>query len=400
MKFLVFFLSVTNAAVFVKDVTDQLSSTRERMALYQNLSPSLVKFGSHQISPYHTDPTCVSVYRTNDWFFAGCELPPHCLGKVVSIIEKKWYGQETVFCHSSYHPDKTETYEFYSIDFPISKRTVKPKKPVELHGKVIPIIKNLHPVSFFEYFVVARNSSGFGLVPNFCMDRLRNGTQLPKNVKLRHESDRVCVDIVSHDEHDCHPVMFPTVMQMIMHYNFPVEFDDVPFSQGSYAATNCKAMGADAYMSEHASQKPVHVLDKIGGSFMVTFERLSSDSRMFVVKNSQRLGTTESRCYDFHTHYTSPLSSILSQVGAFLRDELVELLMFLKKLAKPIAEIFLFVVSELLTLFTDLIPYTGDFYTGLFVFLVVYIASFNVGVSALVGLLVYLFRIYLDSVIF
>nr|ANW72249.1 hypothetical protein [Brejeira virus] len=400
MKFLVLFVSVVNAAVFVKDVTRQLATTRERYALYQNLSPTLVKIGNYQISPFHTDPTCVSVYRTNDWFFAGCELPSHCLGKTISVVEKKWYGQETVFCHATYHPELTETYEFYNIEFKTSERKVKPKSPVELYGKVITEIANLRPVSFFEYFVVARNESGFGLVPNFCMEKLRNGTQLPKNVQLRHSDGMMCVDEVNYDDHDCHPFMFSTVMEMVMFYDFPIEFTNVPFSQGSFAATNNKVMGADAYAADHASDTPLHVLDKVGGSFMVSFVNMTSGEPFFIVKNSKNLEVIETNCYDFHTHYRSPFSNFLSTLSKFFQDELSELLKFLKKFSKSIAEILLFVVSELLLMVVDFVPYTGEFYTGAFITLVFYYTTFNVGVSVTVGLFAYFFRIYIDSLIF
>ncbi|AQM55300.1 hypothetical protein 2 [San Bernardo virus] len=400
MKFLVLFVSVVNAAVFVKDVTRQLATTRERYALYQNLSPTLVKIGNYQISPFHPDPACVSVYRTNDWFFAGCELPSHCLGITVSVVEKKWYGQETVFCHATYHPDRTETYEFYNIEFRPSERKVRPKSPLKLYGKVITEISNLYPVSFFEYFVVARNESGFGLVPKFCMEKLRNGTQLPKNVQLRHSEGMVCVDEVNYDEHDCHPYMFSTVMEMIMFYDFPIEFTDVPFSQGSFAATNNKAMGADAYVANHASEVPSHVFDKIGRSFMVSFVKMTSSDPFFIVKNTRKLEVIQTHCYDFHTHYKSPFSNFLSTVSKFIQDELSEFLRFLKKFSKSIAEILLFVVSELLLMVADLIPYTGEFYTGAFITLVFYYTTFNIGVSAVAGLLVYFFRIYIDSLIF
>lgn len=400
MRYYTLFVSLfftAECAVFSSDVVNQLSTRREKNAFYQKIHPELKSLGRFRVSPYTFDRSCLKVYRTNDYLFSDCTLPSNCSEPAVLKLDRTFYGQETVVCHSSSHVDRSSEFEFFNVSF--VPRPVALREPISLYGKVFTQLKNMKPVSFFEwYYIVKSNDNRFGIVPRICDELFRQSTRLPKNVRIEHHDNDVCFVELSHQSLHCDPILFPSLPVLFAIHDFPIEFDGVPFSQGSYASTNNKVMGADAYSSRNLTRSP-YVIDKVGGSYMVTYDAPDYSGPRFVVRSHGYLPTDKPYCFPLTTHYTSPLSNILSNVSKFIRKELGYLLEFLKEIAGEIALILFRVLSEVLNILMSLVPYNSHFYSAVFVSFVTYLLLRDLFISLAVLIAVYSLKIYSDSFI-
>nr|UUG74164.1 MAG: hypothetical protein [Manglie virus] len=393
--FALFIVSV-DAAVFSSDVVNQFHSSREKNAFYQKLAPHITPIGHFHVTPYTFDRECLSVYRTNDWFFSQCTLPPNCTSPSIVKLDRTFYGQETVICHSDVHKDSAR-FEFYNMSF--VPKPLALRRPIRLGDKEFTVLKNLEPVSFFEWFFLVRSDDNrFGIVPRICDELFRNSSRLPKNVRVDQRGDEFCFIEVSHDSYSCVPTLFPSVMTLLMVHDFPVQFDGVPFSQGSYAATNNKVIGADQYLANNHTSKP-YIVDKVGGSYMVTYDPQDYSGPKFVVRNYGYVPIETPYCYDLLTHYSSPLGSILSRISRFFREELTFLLQFLKEIAADLALLLFKIVSELFEILMSIVPYNSHFYTAAFVCIFTYFLIRDVLISAVVLFSVYSFKIYMNPFI-
>lgn len=382
-------------AVFSSDVVNQLSTRREKLAFYQKFHPVLKSLGRHRISPYIFDRSCLNVYRTNDYLFGECTLPPNCSEPSIVKLDKTFYGQETVVCHSSSRKDKSSEFEFFNISF--TPRPVALREPITLYGKVFTQLKNMKPVSFFEwYYIVKSDDNRFGIVPRICDELFHHSSRLPKTVRIEHRGDDVCFVELAHDSLQCDPILFPSLPVLFTVHDFPIEFDGVPFSQGSFASTNNKVMGADAYSTNNLTRTP-RVIDKVGGSYMVTYDALDYSGPLFIVRSHGYLPTDKPYCFHLAAHYTSPLSNILSNVSKFFRNELGYLLEFLKEIAADLAFILFKIISEIFDIIMSFVPYNSHFYSALFVCSFTYLMLRDLVISLAVLVAVYCVKIYSDS---
>ncbi|QOK99942.1 putative virion glycoprotein [Mekrijarvi negevirus] len=393
---LVLCLRIASCAVFIGDISRQLRS-RDRLTLYSKLEPVSSFVGKYDVTPYSYDEECLSVYRTNDWLFAGCELPANCSVPMIERIDKNFFGQETVLCHGVHPLVEEPVLSFYAVDF--LPRSFTLSQSVEINGVVVSSFKNFMPVSFFEWFFVVKGSLGIGLVPKFCSETFRNSSSLPPNVQVHSEGDTVCLRRVLYDHHDCVPKYFKDFSSLLLYYNFPVTFDDAPFSQGSYSYTNNKVIDADLYYNENSGRTPVHVFDKVGRSYMVTYASLNSRGPVYIVKSSVDPSFEDFRCFSVHARYRSPFDHLLSKISNFLREEFEYLIDYLIVFASKIASILFTVIGELLRILTALIPYGDLFYTSVFLAFVTYLFTRDILLSTLPTVSLYFLRIYLNSVI-
>nr|AQM55318.1 hypothetical protein 2 [Ngewotan negevirus]AQM55323.1 hypothetical protein 2 [Ngewotan negevirus] len=389
-------ISGAESAVFSRTIVDQFRTSREKHAFYQKLMPRITPVGHFHVTPYAFDRECLSVYRTNDWFFSQCTLPANCTNPSVVKLERTFFGQETVVCHSDTHHSSV-TYEFYNMTF--VPQSLALREPLRLYNKEFTVLKNLVPVSFFEWFFLVRSDDNrFGIVPRICDELFRNSTRLPKNVHVRREGNEFCFVEVSHDSYTCTPKLYPNVATLMMVHDFPVDFDDVPFSQGSYASTNNKAMGADQYLANNVASK-VYVVDKVGGSYMVTYDPQDYSGPRFIVRSHGHVPTEKPFCFDLATHYASPIHSIFAHVTKFFHEALVYLLQFLKEIAADLALVLFKVISELFEILMSIVPYNSHFYTAGLVCLFTYFLLRDLLISSVVFFCVYSFKIYTDSLI-
>lgn len=397
VSFLLHFVALVHSAVFKNDVLNQFPSSRQKNAFYQKLVPFLEPLGEFEIAPYAFNPECLSVYRTNDWFYSQCALPSNCSEPSVIKLERSFFGQETVICHSDLKHSRKDVYEFFTPKFVPKNLTLR--DPISILGNDFNHLTNLTPVSFFEWFYIVKSADGrYGLLPRICDETHRNSTHLPKNVHLEHNGDRVCLIETSYTTHSCVPKLYNNIFTLLQLYDFPIEFDGVPFSQGSFSLTNNKVIGADSYITNSVGKTPI-VVDKVGGSYMLTYESFDSNQPFYIVRNLRHLPTENHQCFNLLSHYSSPLTSILHHISTFIRKELSYLVEILKQLAGELALILFKIVSELFEIFMSLIPYNSEFYTSLFVMTLTYFNTRDIPISCVVFVGVYVFKIYMTSFI-
>ncbi|AYL60136.1 hypothetical protein [Ying Kou virus] len=385
------------SAVFVKDVTAQLQNTRERLILYSKIKPRSHFVGEYDVTPYSFEKECMSIYRTNDWLFANCELPAHCSTPLVSKINKNWLGQEIVLCHGVHPVVDTPRLEFFTVDF--IPQTFSFGRPISFEFGKVSNFTNFQPVSFFEWFYVVRGPDGYGIVPKFCSETFRNSTALPPNVEIHSDGDSLCLRRVLFDKNDCRPTFYESFTGLLFKYNFPVQFDGAPFSQGAYASTNNKVIGADHYTTSNSGKLPTHIIDKVGRSYMVTYSSYEDPEPIYIVKATQVVPFEDSECFPIVSKYQSPIEHILKKISNFFRDEIEYLLEFFLVVAEKIASILVAIIGELLSLITTLIPYGELFYTSFFLACVTYVFTRDVLLSVFPTVSIYLLRIYLKTVI-
>lgn len=391
-------LSLAHSAVFVSDLANRMRSTRERLALYQKLLPHMTKVGRYELTPFQFDRDCLAVYRTNDWLFSQCDLPKNCTSPKVVKLERTFFGSEIVICHSQKTHSEVGEFDFFNFNF--VKKPLSLREPIFIDDKEFTVLNNLTPVSFFEWFYLVRSDNGlYGLVPKICGESLRNSSALPKNVRIEHkENDELCIVEVSHDSYSCVPTLYPSIGVLMQIYDFPVEFDGAPFSQGAYSLTNNRAMGADQYLANNRDKQPF-VVDKVGGSYMVTFEPPGSSSNFYIVKNTGYLPYERPNCVKLTSHYSSPFDNLIRKISKFFRDELGFLIDFLKEIAADLALILFRVVGELFEILTSFIPWNNHFYTGVFLSVVTYIFVRDYLISIGVFIVAYFLKIYMNSLI-
>lgn len=396
LAIIVFLVSSAESAVFTSSIVNQFRTSREKLAFYQKLVPHVTSLGHFHATPYVFDRECLSVYRTNDWLFSRCSLPLNCTDPSVVKLERSFFGQETVVCHSDMHQTST-LYEFYNMTF--TPKSLALREPLHLYNKDFTVLKNLAPVSFFEWFYLVRSDDNrFGIVPRICDQLFRSSSRLPKNVRVRHADDEFCFIEINHESYACTPTLYSSVAALLMIHDFPVEFDGVPFSQGSYSSTNNKVMGADQYLANNVASK-VYVVDKVGGSYMVTYDSQDSPGPRFIVRSHGYVPTEVPYCFDLATHYSSPLNSVIAHVTKFFREALVYLLQFLKDIAADLALILFRIVSELFEILMSIVPYNSHFYTAGLVCLFTYFLLRDLLISSIVFFCVYSLKIYTDSLI-
>lgn len=396
--FVLILTSSVHAAVFVKDIVRQLTNTREKNLLYSKLRSRLNYIGEYDISPYKFDSDCLSVYRTSDWFFSKCELPSNCSEPLVDIINSNWLGQETVLCHGVHPSGTIDRMNFFSIEFIPSNFSFG--RPITIDGREFTRFEEFVPVSFFEWFYMVKNPSGsYGIVPKFCSQTFRNSTTLPPNVNIQLDSDTLCMTEVRYDQSDCRPKWFPSYYSILSEFDFPVEFRGAPFSSGAYSATNNRVIGADVYMTNNLGNIPTHVIDKVGGAYMVTYSPYYSEGPVYIVKATTVIPKDDSQCFQLQSRYQSPFEVLIPKISKFFRQELEYFLEFLISFAEKIASILVAISGEILNVLLSLIPYGDLFYTSAFLASVTYLFTRDVILALIPNIAIYLFRIYLRSVI-
>nr|UUV42189.1 MAG: ORF2 [Utsjoki negevirus 1] len=390
-------LPVVNGAIFVKDIARQTRNSKELLLLYSKIRYSLKLVGEFDASPYSYDEECLSIYRTNDWLFANCELPANCSSPLIEKIDKTWLGQETILCHGVHPIVDSPKLTFYTIGF--TPETFSFPAPIPLqHGDVV-TFRDFFPVSFFEWFYVVRGGDGFAIIPKFCSETFRNSTTFPPNVGVTSNGDSLCLSRVLYDHTDCRPKRyFHSLRALFMNYDFPVNFEGVPFSQGSYSDTNNGVIGADVYRQNYSDYNPHHVYQKVGGVYMVSYHSYDDPGPVYIVKSSRVLPVEGTDCFPIHSRYHSPLDVILMKVSNFLREEIDYLIEFLLIVAERLASVIFSVLGELLNLLSALIPYGELFYTSLFLACITYLFTRDVLISVFPNVCIYLVRIYFNSV--
>ncbi|ALP32037.1 hypothetical protein AT157_gp2 [Daeseongdong virus 1] len=398
LLFVLFLTTSVHAAVFIKDIVRQLTATREKHLLYSKLQMRLHFVGEFDISPYKFDPECLSVYRTNDWFFSKCELPSNCSKPLVDVIDRNWLGQETVLCHGVHPSETSDRMNFFSMEFVPSNFTFG--RPITIDGREFTRFEDFVPVSFFEWFYMVKSpGDSYGIVPKFCSETYRDSTTLPPNVNVKSDGNTLCLTEIQYDQSDCRPKWYPSYHSIFADIDFPVEFSGVPYSPGSYSATNNKVIGADVYMKDNLGNTPTHVIDKVGGAYMVTYSPYNGLGPIYIVKATSVIPKGDSRCFELQSRYHSPFEILIAKISKFFRQELEYLLEFLIAFAEKIASILIAILGEIMNVVLSLVPYGDLFYTSAFLAAVTYLFTRDVILALVPNIAIYLVRIYLKSAI-
>nr|AQM55437.1 hypothetical protein 2 [San Bernardo virus]AQM55440.1 hypothetical protein 2 [San Bernardo virus] len=387
-------LCAVDAAVHLSDVVNQFSKTANKHRVYQNLKLNLKSIGLHNMSPFLFDRDCVTAHRTNDYLFSGCELPPGCSRPIPHLIEKGWFGQETLVCYGMHPPSFNGEAEFFEAS-PINS-SFKLAHPIQIRGREFTRFDNFRPVSFFEWFYIIKIDSDYALLPKFCSPHIHSD-DVPRNVKIYHSGDELCFDTISFNRSECSLQFRPSLFSLLSSYDIPVSFDGVPFSSGSFSATNNELIGADSFLTE--SPRNIHtVVARVGGSYMVSYTPLTS-THLFILKAPSYIHQNDTNCVKLTSSYSNPLNNILKKIFIELRSELYSLIDFVLSLASRIATFVLSVIFHVLDELLKHLPYTEEFYTSLFISVLTYFILRDVVISVIGGVCYYSFKIYINSFI-